>query len=138
MARVQMKNQNESHAAVWWHLGEELLERSQSARGSSDSNNGKVFLFLLKSRSRSSDPGRFPGFFCADRGMFFLCSYHIGSLCISSNTVIDQWFVRETFGCFCHLSRWAKLMLRRSPRYWNGSMNRWKTVLIFGRLPHDS
>ena len=84
MGRVQMKNQNESHAAVRGHLGEELLERSQSARGSSDSNNGKVFLFLLKSRSRSSDPGRFPGLFCADRGVFFLCSYHIGSLCISS------------------------------------------------------
>ena len=39
MARVQMKNQNESHAAVTGHLGEELLERSQSARGSADADN---------------------------------------------------------------------------------------------------
>jgi hypothetical protein len=34
-----MKNQNESHAAVRGHLGEELLERSQSARGSADADN---------------------------------------------------------------------------------------------------
>ena len=42
MARVEMQYQNESHAAVGGHIGKELLERFQSARGSSDANNERV------------------------------------------------------------------------------------------------
>ena len=62
MARVQMKNQNESHAAVRGHLGEEMLERFQSARGSADANNERV---LLLSRGEVEILGRedFRGFF---------------------------------------------------------------------------
>ena len=48
MTRVQMKNQNETHAAIRGHLGKESLEGFQSARGGANSNNEKVFCLLLK------------------------------------------------------------------------------------------
>ena len=83
MGRVQMKNQNESHAAVRGHLGEELLERSQSARGSADADDERAF--ALNRRSRDSMPRRCPGFFLSRPcGRFFLLGHrhHIGSVCV--------------------------------------------------------
>lgn len=81
MARVEMENQNESHAAVSGHLGEELLERLQSARRSADANNERFFLFALNNRSEIFGRSRLEAFFLSwPCGWFFLFYHRLRSL----------------------------------------------------------